>query len=174
MPDNNENNQSIGTLNLGRSRTKPFIFSGKALDFISAMLSIIVFSSILAESLYTFFDHGALVWSILAVLGIVVLVLFVLVMFYLYYGVNGLPVMQEQDQSVKFPPARLKPFDLIIIVSLLVLDAAVVSYVFNQYLNNTVYTYSLIQFVIALVALLIGIWGLIVLVKEHYIWKSKS
>lgn len=155
------------------ARTKPFLFSGKALDFISAMLSIIVIISILGESLYTFSDKGAVVWSVLVALSLCVVVLLGLVMFYLYYGFKGLPVPRELDKSIKFPPARLKPFDVIIILSLLSLDAAVFGYVFYQYLNNMVYTYSLVQFCFAIVAFSIGIIALITLVREHFIWKSK-
>lgn len=168
--DKDKGNRTQGLID---SRTKPFLFSGKALDFISAMLSIIVFISILGESLYTFSDKGAVVWSVLAALGLIVFVLLGLVMFYLYYGLKGLPVARELDKSIKFPPARLKPFDVIIILSLLSLDAAVFGYVFNQYLNNTVYTYSIVQFCIAFVAFSIGIIALITLVREHFIWKAK-
>lgn len=166
------NKQGKGRLIQSNCRTKPFLFSGKALDFISAMLSIIVFVSILGESLYTFSDKGAVVWSVLAALGLCVVVLLGLVMFYLYYGLKGLPVDRELDKSIKFPPARLKPSDVIIIVSLLSLDAAVFGYVFNQYLNNTIYTYSYIQFFIALIAFTIGSIALFKLVKEHFIWKE--
>ena len=84
------------------ARTKPFLFSGKALDFISAMLSIIVFISILGESLYTFSDKGAVVWSVLVALSLCVVVLLGLVMFYLYYGFKGLPVPRELDKSISF------------------------------------------------------------------------
>ena len=168
--DKDKGNRTQG---LSDSRTKPFLFSGKALDFISAMLSIIVFISILGESLYTLLDKGAVVWSVLAALGLCVVVLLGMVMFYLYYGLKGLPVAHELDNSIKFPPARLKLFDVIIILSLLSLDAAVIGYVFNQYLNNTVYTYSLVQFVLAFVAFSIGIIALIVLIREHFIWKAK-
>lgn len=172
--ENCDKDQGNRTQGLSDSRTKPFLFSGKALDFISAMLSIIVFISILGESLYTFSDKGVVVWSVIAALGLSVVVLLGLVMFYLYYGLKGLPVALELDKSIKFPPARLKLFDIIIIFSLLSLDAAVFGYVFNQYLNNTVYTYSLVQFCIAFLAFTIGIIALIVLVREHFIWKSKN
>ncbi len=171
--ENYDKDQGNRTQGMSDSRTKPFLFSGKALDFISAMLSIIVFISILGESLYTFSDKGAVVWSVLAALSLCVVVLLGLVMFYLYYGFKGLPVARELDKSIKFPPARLKPVDVIIILSLLFLDAAVFGYVFYQYLNNTVYTYSLVQFCFAFVAFSIGIIALITLVREHFIWKAK-
>lgn len=158
----------------GFGRTKPFLFTGKALDFISTMFSIIVFISIFGESLYIVLDKGAVIWSVLAALGFIVVILIGLVFFYIYYGLNGLPVDGNQNNSVKFPPARLKLVDLIIIFSLLALDVAVIGYVFNQYLNDTIYTYSVIQFFIALIAFTLGIIALIMLVKEHWLWKETN
>lgn len=158
--------------NTGVARTKPFLLSGKAVDFISAMLSLIVLLSIIGEFLYAVLDKGGFLWGLLAIQGIMTIVLLSLICFYFYFGIRGLPVNKDKANSVKFPPARVKPTDLVIILSLLALDASVVGFVVNQFLNNVINTFSIIQLVVAASAFIIGVIALTILIKEHFIWKS--
>ncbi|WP_411688754.1 hypothetical protein [Acinetobacter indicus] len=155
-----------------KGRTKPFLFSGKCLDFIGTMFTLIVFMSAIGQTIFNLFAHNYLIIGILLMLSMLSIILLLLVGFYLYHGITGLPVHLDKDQSTQFPPARLKIKDVIIIAITLSVNLAVLIEGFTLAQQDTFNSFDLFQSSLAVIAFIFVLSGLFQLYKEHQIWKS--
>lgn len=166
MDQEKQNHQTL------KGRTKPFLFSGKCLDFIGTMFTLIVFMSAIGQTIFNLFAHNYLIIGILLMLSMLSIILLLLVGFYLYHGITGLPVHLDKDQSTLFPPARLKIKDVIIIAITLSVNLAVLIEGFTLAQQGTFNSFDLFQSSLAVIAFIFVLSGFFQLYKEHQIWKA--
>lgn len=157
-----------------KGRTKPFLRSGKCLDFIGTMFTLIVFMSTIGQVMIDLYEHNFLVIVIMLMLSMLSIILLILVGFYIYHGITGLPVDLDQDQSTQFPPARLKIKDVIIITITLAVDVAVFTEGLALVQKGTFNSFDFFQSSLAAVAFVILLAGLRQLYKEHQSWKNSN
>lgn len=155
-------------------RTPPFLFTGKALDFISCMLTLLIFTSLICQAFFLYINEYKFVIVGLGIMAIIFIILIALIVSYIYFGLRGLPFKFLKRRTVVFPPTRLKFIDVWISGMLLVLNFFVIVQCLILYQKNNLDLISLMQLITALMAFFIGTAGLLLLYKEHKVWLSQS
>lgn len=108
----------------------------------------------------------------LMMIFVLTIILIILIGFYLYHGIKGLTVDTGLNGSVKFPPAELKLKDLIIILTVISVDVAILTNAFSTVAQGKFNSFDLFQLSLAFAALSIVLAGLYQLFREHKIWKN--
>jgi hypothetical protein len=155
-------------------RTLPFLFTGKALDFIFAMLTIGILLSILGGASYLTIDKGVWFWIISIGIWLSLVFLVFVTLFYIYTAIKGLAVEKSKDKTQNYPPSRLKIYDLIIFSLMMLFNFSVISHGYKLIKSDTLDLLSLCQLSVSVLAVLIGLSGISLLIKEHIYWRSSQ